>query len=344
MNVVSLAGYFERLRSRLAMQMRLTDIRTKTFSFMSAGLEDSIERIYVINLDRTPDRWHQISRELRRFQSSSGNSLFSITRRFSAVDARYLATDPDPKILLPTYSLADQLRVEPNQRLRIDESSQARTIKMSRQEVAVALSHIEVWRLIAAGDVEYTLVLEDDAYFRYGFSRKLDSSWMNLTNQSKKRSAFDLLYLSYQEVGISTHNVKRSRESVRSPDRGIWQASGYVISRSGAQKLLHLLPAHGPIDLWLNLQFQKLNVFTVPQSIIEQRIDVVSTNSYSVLPVLAQVGVLTREKPLLPKATRLPGPIVAVAPGRLDRGSAAFRRHGAWARRSRSLAGVEAGG
>ena len=312
MNVVSFDGYFKRLRLKLALQMRLTDTRTRTNSFMSAGSEDSIERIYVINLDRKPDRWLQISRELRRFRSNSGSSLFSITRRFSAIDARYLATDPDERILQPTYSLAEQLLVEPNQRLQIDASSQVRRIKMTRQEIAVALSHIEVWRLIATRDIEYTLVLEDDVYFQRGFARSLDASWLSFTNQSKKRTAFDLLYLSCKEVGISTQDVKRSRELVRSPDRGIWYASGYVLSRSGAQKLLNLLPTHGPIDLWLNLQFEKLDVFTVSRSIIEQRIDTVSTNSYSVLPVLSQVGVVTREKPLLPQATKLPGPIFAV--------------------------------
>ena len=312
MNVVSLAGYFKRLQSRLTQEIRLTDTRTRTNSFMAAGSENSIERIYVINLDRKPDRWLQISRELRRFRANDGTPLFSITRRFSAIDARYLAVGPDPKILDPTYSLADQLRVEPNHQLQIDAISQARTINMTRQEIAIALSHIEVWKLIAAGDVEYTLVLEDDAYFRHGFSRNLDSLWLNLTIRSTTSPAFDLLYLSFQEVGISTLDAKRSRKLAHSPDRGIWQASGYVISRTGAQKLLKLLPAHGPIDLWLNLQFQKLDVFTAPRSIIEQRINVASTNSYSVLPVLSQVGVLTREKPLLPKAAKLPGPIFAL--------------------------------
>src|SRR5207302_2707754 len=47
-----------------------------------------------------------------------------------------------------------------------------------------------------------------------------------------------------------------------------------------------------PIDLWLNLQFSQLDVLVTQRPIIEQRPDVPSTNSYSVLPVLSQIGVL----------------------------------------------------
>lgn len=60
------------------------------------------------------------------------------------------------------------------------------------------------------------------------------------------------------------------------------------------------------------MQFGRLRAFTAARPLIEQRIDEPSTNSYSVLPVLSQVGVVTREKPLLPRTKRLPGPVVAV--------------------------------
>jgi hypothetical protein len=65
------------------------------------------------------------------------------------------------------------------------------------------------------------------------------------------------------------------------------------------------------------MQFGRLRAFTAARPLIEQRIDEPSSNSYSVLPVLSQVGVITREKPLLPTTKRLPGPVVAVG----DQGS-----------------------
>lgn len=316
MNIASFSGFFDRLQYRLSLYARLLDMKTDVNSFAPMRTDSTIQRIYVINLDRKPDRWHQISRELERFRGQSGMPLSSITRRFSAIDARYFRGSPDNKTLYPYYSLADQLQVEPTPLLQVDAKSRVQNIKMTPQEVAVALSHIEVWRLIAASDVPYTLVLEDDVYFRRGFARSLDAAWLALMHQASMLAPFDLLYLSFDEVGVGLQAEEQPEKPIRKPTRGIWQASGYILSCAGAQKLIELLPAHGPIDLWLNLQFDKLDVFITQRSIIEQRIDVPSTNSYSVLPVLSQVGVLTREKPLVARVQELPGPVFACgAPG-----------------------------
>jgi GR25 family glycosyltransferase involved in LPS biosynthesis len=302
MNIMSFSGFFERLQHNVKLRTRLLDTSRNTTSFATTEADDAIQRIYVINLDRKPDRWKQISRELRRFMDRSGTPLTSITRRFSAIDARYLKSDPDNAALRPHYSLAEQLLVEPHPRLQIDAESRARRIAMTPQEIAIALS---------ASEVPYTLVLEDDVYFPRGFARSLDTAWRTIMCRPPETGTFDLLYLSFKEVGFNLKNEKRRAGLVRRPRTGIWQASGYVLSRGGALRLLELLPAHGPIDLWMNLKFGELDVLTTQYSIIEQRIDVKSTNSYSVLPVLSQVGVLTREKPLVIRTRELPGPVFA---------------------------------
>jgi len=213
--------------------------------------------------------------------------------------------------LIYKVSLADQLLVEPNPRVRVDKKSRARRIEMTPQEVAIALSHIELWKRVADSNIPYTLILEDDAYFRRGFSRSLDKIWCAIMHQRSKGCAFDLLYLSFQEVDADSSTQKQQARLVRKPDRGIWQASGYVLSQTGAKKLIELLPAYGPIDLWLNLQFGKLDVLIAQHPIIEQRVDTPSTNSYSVMPVLSQIGVHTREKPLVARKQKLSGPIFA---------------------------------
>ncbi len=311
MNTASFSGFFERLRYKITLHSRLLDAKTNVNAFATTGIDDAIQRIYVINLDRKPNRWHQVSRELRRFRGRSNIPLSSITRRFSAVDARNLEGDIDDKTLRPCYSLADQLLVDPNPRLRIDARSRSQHIEMTPQEIAVALSHIEVWKLIAASDVPYTLVLEDDVYFRYSFAQVLDAAWLTLIRGYSETATFDLLYLSFKEVGIGSQAKTQQTGPVRRPNVGIWQASGYVLSQQGVRKLLEWLPAYGPVDLWLNLQFGNLDVLTTKYSIIEQRIDVPSTNSYSIMPVLSQVGVLTHEKPLVARAQELPGPVFA---------------------------------
>jgi GR25 family glycosyltransferase involved in LPS biosynthesis len=269
-----------------------------------------IQRIYVINLDRQPDRWRLMSRELGRLTDRSGKPLNAIARRFSAIDARYREWQPSRDVIQPYYSLADQLFVQPTPLLAMDLDAKARRIAMTPQEIAVSLSHFEVWKLIAAGDRSYTLVLEDDVYFRRGFTKALDRIWAGLIARPGE-AAFDILYLSYIDAGVKAHRMPVSAELFK-PISGLWQLSGYVLSRRGAHKILDALPVRGPVDLWLNHQFKNLEVFAVRTPIIKQRLDCISTNSYSILPVLAEVGVLSRERPHLFRGRALPRPIFAL--------------------------------
>ena len=80
------------------------------------------------------------------------------------------------------------------------------------------------------------------------------------------------------------------------PVRGLWYLSGYVLSRRGAERLLRRLPCRGPVDLWINHQFQELTVRATRQSKIAQRLDGGSSNSYSILPVLNRIGVFDSER------------------------------------------------
>lgn len=256
-----------------------------------------------------------MSRELARLRDRERRPLTSITRRFSAVDARYLDTDQNLHSIEPGYSLADQLFVQPQPRLLAGPETRSRIIQMTRQELAVARSHIEVWRLIAGGDVGHTLVLEDDAFFTRTFARIIDRAWAEAVGRHRDGDGFDMLYLSYQEAA-GWAPKRWVSETLFAPISGMWQLSGYVLSKSGAHRLLDLLPVRGPVDLWINHQFKHLNVLAPSRPIIKQRMADPSTNSYSVLPVLAQVGALTREKPLLPKRASPPSPVfVAGASG-----------------------------
>ncbi|CCH88516.1 Glycoside hydrolase, family 16; Concanavalin A-like lectin domain [Modestobacter italicus] len=309
MNASHLADLGERLRHRLRLHARVLDASRTAQTFSHASAPDAISRIYVINLDRKPDRWKRLQRELNRFQARHGEPLTTITRRFSATDARYLRTTPDNGTLITEFSLADQLTVAPNPQLFINDQTRALKISMTRQEIAVALSHIEVWRHVATGDATNTLVLEDDVFLAYGFAGGLERTWSALHRHVQADRGWDLLYLSFHETNPGTR--QRIKAALYQPLPGLWQASGYVLSKQGAQRLLDLLPMHGPVDLWLNLQFEKLTVYTAGRSLIEQRIDEPSTNAYSVLPVLSQVGVVTREKPLVAEVRHLQQPVVA---------------------------------
>jgi GR25 family glycosyltransferase involved in LPS biosynthesis len=310
-NVTSFSGPFDRLRFSVKLRTRFFDTTRSSTAFASGDQHDAILRIYVINLDRKPDRWRQVSRELERLSGRSGTPLSRISTRFAAVDGRYFDGVPHDEVLEPHYSLADQLLVEPIPQLSIEPETRDRRISMTPPEVAIALSHIGVWRVIAASGIPYTLVLEDDIYFRRGFAQSIDEAWAALLVRSVNSGPVDLLYLSFKEAREGPPTKPSSGPLCR-PQRGLWQLSGYVLSCAGAQKLLDLLPARGPIDLWLNLQFSRLDVLTTRRAIVEQRTDVPSTNSYSVLPILSQLGVLTREKPLVVRHRALLGPVFAL--------------------------------
>ncbi len=311
MNALSFSDFRERFAHRVRLRVRIFDIRRRVSVFSSGNEPNALRRIYAINLDRKPDRWRSLRRELDRFTDRHGARLSVLTRRFSAVDARYLKTPPDASVIIPTFTLADQLAVHPNPLLQIDKETRAREITMTRQEIAVALSHIEVWNLIADGDVASALVVEDDVFMAAGFARRLQEAW-SVLHTFDGEPDFDLLYLAFRDVGDEKPSASRGPQRRLEP--GVWEASAYVLSREGAQNLLDRLPVRGPIDLWLNMQFASLRIYTAAKPMIEQRIDEPSTNSYSVLPVLSQVGVITREKPLLMETRKLKGPVFAFGP------------------------------
>lgn len=279
-------------------------------AFGSTPSSGMIDRIYVINLDRKPDRWQRICRELNRVLGRDGQALGSLTRRRSAVDGRYLTKLPVDGSVAAEYSLAEQLYVHPIHALSERTAAHDRLIPLTPQEVAVACSHLEVWKEIAHGSAQYALVLEDDVYFGRGFARVFDAAWLELMASEDVGCEFDMLYVSYKEA--NGHAQKRHiSENLFQPLTGLWQLSGYVLSRRGARRLLELLPVRGPIDLWINHKFQEIDVFATRRPVIRQRPDTPSTNSYSVLPVLSEVGVLTHEKPLLMKTRELRSPVFA---------------------------------
>lgn len=313
MNITKTPGAIFRLIYRYALQGRwlLNKQICKTFGQAQNGTSPhTIEHIYVINLDRQLHRWKQIKKELSYVLDASKIPLNTRTTRISAVDARQFETTVNADDITQTYSLGEQLFVDPRRllpsRLNLDEK-----IKMSRQEVAVALSHIKVWRQIAAGHHEYVLVLEDDVYFKHSFARYLDKVWEQLLVSRKNSSPFDILYLSFKEVDLGAEKVRVS-EDVFKLFRGIWYLSGYVLSKRGAEKLLSLLPVRGPVDLWINHKFSDLDAFVTSKSVIVQRIDERSENSYSVLPILSKIGILNSEGPGLFRPQPLPSPVFVI--------------------------------
>ena len=265
------------------------------FGVKSEKNHPQVEKIYVINLERARSRWSKMEQELNHILDSSGLELLNMTERNVAVDANDFTEDPNRDVKIdPFYTLYDQLFVEPQPLALPTKLELNKPIRMSRAECAVARSHINVWEQIADSNHEYVLILEDDVWFHSGFARYLDKVWNEVVTKHGIKGKFDLLYLSYHEVKHGAPKTVLSKHLFR-PVRGLWHLSGYVLSREGAKKLIHQLPCHGPIDLWINHQFEKIDVLASKQSIISQRRDIKSTNSYSILPSLTTIGAIASE-------------------------------------------------
>lgn len=278
----------------LFLQCRTYLPRQQCLAFIppSDAYQSGIGPIFVINLDRQSDRWNDVLRELDCILDATGKPLSARVIRYSACDAQSdVQQSLDGDDVNPFYTLGDQLFVEPQPHALPDEFDLTRPIRMSQAEIAVAHSHIGVWKSIAQSTAPYALILEDDICFERGFGRIVDQAWHEMERADRSSPVFDVLYVSYKEARYGAPKELVSKNVFR-PERGIWYLSGYVLSKKGAQKLLDLLPCHGPIDLWINYKFQDMDVRALRRSMINQRLDTPSTNSYSILPSLSRIGVL----------------------------------------------------
>lgn len=299
MNLFPRLGGLRRVLNTLRMRARVLFPRQSCRAFSRGGKSDcrAISQIHVINLDRQPERLATVRQELDRILDASGSPLLDLLVRHSACDARAETASslqsPDVDI---HYTLADQLFVEPQPLTLPAAFNLDEPIRMSAAEIAVARSHIAVWKKIAASADRYALVLEDDVLFDRAFSTLVNSAWTELHVSDSSDPAFDVLYLSYKEVRHGAPKVPTSQNVFR-PERGLWYLSGYVLSARGAQRLLDLGPCRGPVDLWINQMFGEMDVRAVRRSVISQRCDLESTNSYSILPALGRIGVLNDTTP-----------------------------------------------
>lgn len=277
------AGAFRALNAALS---RLPGGSVKAF-----GLDPGqIGSILVVNLERQPLRWRRTLRELNRFRTASGASLTSITTRLAAVDARDGRSVASTADVDPEYTLGDQLYVQPDERLELCFGVH-QPVTMTRQEVAVARSHIEAWKAVAAGNDQYALILEDDIWFKPRARSAIDRGWKAAKKRFPGAEETELLYLSYLDAEGTADRRDVCRDLFR-PERGLWFLSGYVLSQQAARKLLLAMPVKGPVDMWMNRRFDELRTLALSRPAILQRRDGGSDNSYSVMPYLARAGVI----------------------------------------------------
>jgi GR25 family glycosyltransferase involved in LPS biosynthesis len=310
-NLQNASGLLRRLAFRVA--RAVTNIRPGVRIAAFGAGNCRIGSILIVNLDRQPKRWRRVLRELGRFRTFDGAPLGSIAQRFAAVDARDGRAVAATADVDSSYRIGDQLYVQPDARLEECFGAEE-PIRMTRQEVAVARSHIEVWKAVARGRDNHVLVLEDDAWFRYGAATAIDRGWRAAIRRCTAKGGPHLLYLSYSDAGGTTERADVCDALFR-PVRGLWFLSGYVLSREGAAALLRAMPVVGPVDLWINYRFEELGALALSSPVILQRQDSSSDNSYSVLPYLARAGIVDAGSGPMPPERTHAGPVLAWSAG-----------------------------
>jgi GR25 family glycosyltransferase involved in LPS biosynthesis len=283
MNVITDNKNYLFLKFKLKQIIRAVTRQKKLNAF---GISSShINSVFVINLDRQIERWKSLEKELKNISTIAGETLLNFSERFSAIDAKKDSLDTNK--VATNYNLQDQYYVDPDPQLVEIMREKEISIDLTKQEVAVALSHISIWEKIVSENISNALILEDDVFFENNFSKKTNSIWKEITNSNIE---FDLLFLSYKKVDRNPE-INLISKNLSIPKRGIWWFSGYVLSNNGAKKLLEKLPVVGPIDLWINHKFEEIKVFLSNESIINQKLFMASDNNYSILPILSQIGI-----------------------------------------------------
>ncbi len=283
------------------MNITVKKITAKTFSIISrlkANLtiqnrikvfgheKDEISVVYFLNLERQKDRWELFKIIAKSIKLKGDKTLYDYLIRITAIDGKCLElNDVSPEYIKKTFKLSDHYYIDPDPLLLPIIKKEDKTINLTKEEIAIALSHMEIWQKIVNEKIDYALILEDDIYFKKDFSKKVNKIWTELPNNRTDGYKFDILYLSFEEVERGIRKIRYS-DHLYKPIKGIWWLSGYVLSFAGAKKLLNERPILGPVDLWLNHIFNKLDVYTADKSIINQRKDYKSNNVYSISHVL----------------------------------------------------------
>jgi glycosyl transferase family 25 len=178
--------------------------------------------VFVINLDRSVDRLAHIGAELARVHMSF--------ERVAGVDGRLVPPDLRPQFLDGDNPLG----------------------RLSDGEIGCYASHLKAHQRILSEGLPYALVLEDDA--------RLTPDLPEVANAAIAFApeGWDVIHLSatINRAACAIHELRRGHHLIRHmrPPRN---SAGYLISRSGAAKMLRSSPRTRTVDLELKLAHKR---------------------------------------------------------------------------------------
>ncbi|MBO4405314.1 MAG: glycosyltransferase family 25 protein [Alphaproteobacteria bacterium] len=215
----------------------------------SDTVEKLYDKIYVISLDRTPERYAYVKKQLDKFNLKH--------ERFSAVDGKLITvTDTEENRTIPWaamyhrgYRYGAILKITQKQRYKDAEFLYKHDRYTSNLgEFGCAMSHRAVWADVVKNNYKRVIVFEDDITLEDDFSQKLSLIMNNLPND------FDVFFL---DIGAFLPKLNKSRflppnfwlnkfsntlspyyAKVKPNNTNLWGSHGYVVTCDSSKKLL----------------------------------------------------------------------------------------------------------
>ena len=243
------------------------------------------DKIYVISLDRTPERYEYVKKQLDKFNLKH--------ERFSGVDGKLLTIKDEKGWLVPVKKLNDPNEYA-GERLKISyqglykdaEFFYVRDYLLNCGQLGCAMSHRAVWADVVKHKYKRAIVLEDDVMLEPDFDQKLS---MTMKNLPKYYDVFFLniglfppknrTYFTPPDFWLSKFSNTSSPFYANVKTSSVWGLQSYVITNDSARKLLEKTKYLSmPIDnaiifAGLNLYISKLKLIagTLADSVIHDR-------------------------------------------------------------------------
>ncbi|KOX78466.1 Glycosyltransferase 25 family member [Melipona quadrifasciata] len=185
-----------------------------------------VDKVYMINLLRRPEKRNRMNKIFKELGIS--------TRTIDAIDGSKLSP-ADLKIMqmeiMPEY--VDPYHNRP----------------MTMGEVGCFLSHYIVWNKMVENNFSNIIVLEDDVRFEPFFNQKVNYILKELEDLQLE---WDLIYLGRKKLTNNTEPSINGSKYLVQASYSYWTI-GYILSASGAKKLIDAMPLKRliPVDEYL---------------------------------------------------------------------------------------------
>lgn len=172
--------------------------------------------VYIINLERKPERYQYVSQQLRDLGMKNPHRWVG-TDGFKTDDATLLSVGITPDLIARGRGLA-----------------------------GCAASHLRLWTYIRDNNLDWTLILEDDAHFHPDFVTLFPKYWREVPKDAL------IVFPGF----CAPKEVEEEHPEAVIP-RGVMCLHGYMLNAKGAAYLLkELLPMDLPVDIPITEHFR----------------------------------------------------------------------------------------